>query len=224
MSSAKKFSQTLVRMGKGAIFAKSDFVDAYKLIPSHTSEWAFYGFKWLGTFFADTTIPFGLTAAPAKFDDFGETNTNIAATITETPKNLIHRQLDDVPTVAPMSTNFVESFSSTYKSVCKKLKVELAPPCPSHDKQLSVRFWEFDLTLRICLGSCLKTNGPKPFGSSQVFWTKILRAFSNSKSFTEKLTISLRLEFFSKVSDFSKTISYKHSKTTTKYSWTSQIN
>ena len=70
MSSAKKFSQTLVRMGKGANFAKSDLVDTYKLIPSHTSKWGFYGFKWLGKFFADTTIPFGSTAAPAKFDDF----------------------------------------------------------------------------------------------------------------------------------------------------------
>ena len=45
MSSAKKFSQTLVRMGKGVIFAKSDLVDAYKLIPSHALEWGFYGFK-----------------------------------------------------------------------------------------------------------------------------------------------------------------------------------
>ena len=134
MSSAKKFSQSLVRMGNGATFSKSDLVDAYKLIPSHASEGGFYGFKWLGNFFADTTIAFGSTAAPAKFDNFGETVTNIAATIAETPKNLIHRQLDNVPTVAPESTNFVESFSSTYKSVCKKLNIDLATPCPSHDK------------------------------------------------------------------------------------------
>ena len=97
MSSAKKFGQTLVRMGKDAKFAKSDVVDAYKLIPSHPSDWKFFGFKWLGKFFADTTSPFGSTAAPAGYDDFGETVTNIAATISETLKVLIHRQLDDVP-------------------------------------------------------------------------------------------------------------------------------
>ena len=73
MSSAKKFSQTLVRMGKGANFAKSDLVDAYKLIPSHTSEWGFYDFKWLGNFFADTTIPFRSTASPTKFVNTGAT-------------------------------------------------------------------------------------------------------------------------------------------------------
>ena len=134
MSSAKKFSQTLIRMGKDAKFAKSDIVDAYKIIPCHASEWRFFGFKWLGKFFADTSSPFGSTSAPAGFDDFGETVTNIAATISETPKSLIHRQLDDVPVVAPASSNIAESFSNTYKNVCKKLNVELAPPCPSFEK------------------------------------------------------------------------------------------
>ena len=134
MSSAKKFSQTLIRMGKDAKFAKSDIVDAYKIIPCHASEWRFFGFKWLGKFFADTSSPFGSTSAPAGFDDFGETVTNIAATISETPKSLIHRQLDDVPVVAPASSNIEESFSNTNKNVCKKLNVELAPPCPSFEK------------------------------------------------------------------------------------------
>ena len=134
MSSAKKFSQTLIRMGKNAKFAKSDLVDAYKLIPCHPSDWKFYGFKWLGKIFIDTTSPFGSTGAPAGFDDFGETVTNITATISKTPKVSIHRQLDDVPTVAPESSNVVETFSSNYKNVCKKLNVELAPPCPAFEK------------------------------------------------------------------------------------------
>ena len=50
MSTAKKFRQTLIRMGKNAKFAKSDLVDAYKLIPCHPSDWKFFGFKWLGKF------------------------------------------------------------------------------------------------------------------------------------------------------------------------------
>ena len=158
MSSAKKFSQTLVRMGKNAKFAKSDVVDAYKLIPSHASEWKYFGFKWLGKFFTDTSTPFGSTAAPAGYDDFGETVTNIAATISETPKNLIHRQLDDVPIVAPESSEIVENFSNVYKSVCKKLNVELAPSCPSFDKAfdastigtvLGIRFDSSDMSWKL---------------------------------------------------------------------------
>ena len=123
MSTAKKFSQTLIRMGKNAKFAKSDLVDAYKLILCHPSDWKFFGFKWLRKFFVDTTSTFGLTGAPAGFDDFGETVTNITATISKTPKIAIHQQLDDVPTVAPKFSNTVETFSSNYKKICKKLNV-----------------------------------------------------------------------------------------------------
>ena len=47
---------------------------------------------------------------------------------------MIHRQLDDVPTVAPESSNAVKIFSSNYKKICKILNVELAPPCPSFEK------------------------------------------------------------------------------------------
>ena len=107
MSTAKKFSQLLIRMGKNAKFAKSDLVDAYKLIPCHPSDWKFFGFKWLGKFFVDTTSSFGSTGAPAGFDDFGETVINITATISETPKIAIYQQLDDVLTVAPKFSNTV---------------------------------------------------------------------------------------------------------------------
>ena len=119
MSTAKKFSQTLIRMGKNAKFAKLDLVDAFKLILCHPSDWKFFGFKWLGKYFVDTTSPFGSMGAPAGFDDFGETVTNIAATISETPKVAIHRQLDDVPTAVPEFSNTVETFSSNYKKFAK---------------------------------------------------------------------------------------------------------
>ena len=80
MSSAKKFSQTLLKLGRNANFAKSDLVDAYKLIPINPCDWKYYGFKWLGKFFVDTTTPFGSNTAPANFDDIGETVTNIVQT------------------------------------------------------------------------------------------------------------------------------------------------
>jgi hypothetical protein len=134
MSSAKKFSQTLLHMGKNAKFAKSDLVDAYKLVPIHPSNWKYYGFKWLGKFFIDTTTPFGSNTAPANFDDVGETITNIVQTICNTPKQLIHRQLDDVPIVAPENSNLAGIFSKTYKKVCKVLNIEIAPECKFKEK------------------------------------------------------------------------------------------
>jgi len=115
MCSAKKFGQTLLHIGKNAKFAKSDLVDAYKLIPIHPSNWKFYGFKWLGKFFVDTTTLFGSNTAPANFDDLGETLANIVQTICKNPKKLIHRQLDDIPVVAPENSKFAGHFSDTYK-------------------------------------------------------------------------------------------------------------
>jgi len=44
MSSAKKFSQALLKAGKDATFAKQDLVDAYKIIPCNPDNWKFYFF------------------------------------------------------------------------------------------------------------------------------------------------------------------------------------
>ena len=138
MSSAKKFGQTLIRLGRYSKFAKSDLVDAYKLIPIHPSNWKYYGFKWLGKFFVDTTTPFGSNTAPANFDDVGETLANVVQTICKTPKILIHRQLDDVPVIAPASSNLASEFSNTYKKVCKSLNIEMAEPCKNNEKAFEV--------------------------------------------------------------------------------------
>ena len=136
MSSAKKFSQTLLQLGRNAVFAKSDLVDAYKLIPIHPSNWKYYRFKWLGKFFIDTTTPFGSNTAPANFDDVGETLANIVKTICKTPKQLIHRQLDDIPVIAPEFSKLAGNFSDTYKKVCKSLNIEMAPQCVNKEKHL----------------------------------------------------------------------------------------
>ena len=51
MSSPKIFAEELVKAGKGALFSKSDIVDAYKLIPNAVQQWRLFGFKWLGKYF-----------------------------------------------------------------------------------------------------------------------------------------------------------------------------
>ena len=134
MSSAKKFSQSLLLSGKDSTFAKSDLVDAYKIIPSNKQDWKYHGFKWLGRFFADTTNPFGSKSAPANFDEFGETITNITKTLSDTPNRLIHRQLDDIPIVSPDSSDFATNFTKTLKEVCKMLNVDLAKDCKKFEK------------------------------------------------------------------------------------------
>jgi hypothetical protein len=47
MSSPKFFAEPLVAAGKGALFAKEDMQDAYKLIPNTIVQWNLYSLKWL---------------------------------------------------------------------------------------------------------------------------------------------------------------------------------
>jgi hypothetical protein len=134
MSSAKKFSQSLLKAGKDATFAKQDLVDAYKIIPCNQNEWKFFGFKWLDKFFIDISTPFGSKSAPANFDSLGETILNITKTETKTNKKWIHRQLDDTPIVSPKNSGITEKFTEKYREICKDLNVDLAPYCPDHEK------------------------------------------------------------------------------------------
>jgi hypothetical protein len=134
MSSPKLFANSLVKAGQGAVFAKSDIQDAYKLIPNPVPEWRLYGFKWLGQFFFDTTLVFGSKCAPANFDCLAETLVNIVCTEENLNKGMVHRQLDDVPVVSARETKFAERFSAKYEEVCKNCQVPLAETCPEHEK------------------------------------------------------------------------------------------
>ena len=134
MSSAKNFGQTLLMAGVDAKFAKTDIQDAYKLLPCAKEERRFFGFEWLNKTFMDISTPFGSKAAPANFDDLGETLVNIAKTKSNTEDKWVHRQLDDVPVVSPKNSNISENFTKCYKELCKEFNVPLAENCVNFEK------------------------------------------------------------------------------------------
>jgi hypothetical protein len=53
MSSARLFGYSVQDCGPGARMWKFDMVDAYKTIPTPTSELRLQGFSWLGKFFVE---------------------------------------------------------------------------------------------------------------------------------------------------------------------------
>jgi hypothetical protein len=59
MSSPRLFAEELLKAGKGALFSKSDIVDAYKLIPNAVEQYRLFGFRWLNRYFYDKTKVFG---------------------------------------------------------------------------------------------------------------------------------------------------------------------
>ena len=50
-SSAKLLGESLTKMGKGAIFSKSEICDAYKAIANAKAQHNLYGMKWLEKIF-----------------------------------------------------------------------------------------------------------------------------------------------------------------------------
>ena len=134
MSSAKLFGYAVKKAGKGAIMYKYDICDTYKLIPTAPSTWHHFGFNWLGKYFFDMTCVFGSKAAPENFDNIAETITNIARISSNSPKNSIHRTLDDVPIIAPKNSQIAEKFASKYKNICHSINVPLAENCPKFEK------------------------------------------------------------------------------------------
>jgi hypothetical protein len=110
MTSPYEIGCAIVKAGKGSLIAKYDIVDAFKLIPAGTDEWKFFGFQWLGKYFADITTPFGSKTAPASFDSLAETIVSVVKTMANTPENCVFRQLDDILIVAPRDSNIAELF------------------------------------------------------------------------------------------------------------------
>jgi len=134
MSSPRLFAEELLKAGKGALFSKSDIVDAYKLIPNAVEQYRLFGFRWLNRYFYDKTKVFGSKEAPASFDSLPETIVNIICTLYKIPKSNIQRQLDDVPMVSGKDSGLTEKFSSAYQKICNSLNIPLASDCPKHEK------------------------------------------------------------------------------------------
>ncbi len=68
------------------------------------------------------------------FDIVGATIKELALTKCEIPAKLVHRQLDDVPLVAPGKTKWCQEFSEEYSKLCGEINMELAPNCKNNDK------------------------------------------------------------------------------------------
>ncbi len=81
---------------------------------------------------------FGASSSVQNFDILANTIKTLAAVGCNIPKKLIHRQLDDTPIVAPAGSGWCEVYES-YKSICEKINIELAPDCPNRDKSYDPR-------------------------------------------------------------------------------------
>ena len=138
MSSASLFANALRKAGRWALMAKYDICDAYKQVALVAAQWAAFGFKWLGKYFYDITTVFGSKSAPANFALIPDTVVNVVCSLTNVPKGIVHRQLDDVPVVSPASTSFAQTFAAKYVEVCEMVGLQMAEDCPLREKSFGV--------------------------------------------------------------------------------------
>jgi hypothetical protein len=158
MTSAKAFGYSICEAGEGAIMSKFDIVAAYKQMPAKLEDYRLQGFRWLNRFFIETKQIFGAITSVANFDQLGRTILDLTLSKCKIPRKLVHRQLDDVPVVAPAGSGMCEEFSKVYREICETINIPLAPDCPNRDKAftnetsgkvLGIEFNTVDLTWRL---------------------------------------------------------------------------
>jgi hypothetical protein len=114
--------------------SKFDLVAAYKQVPCRVEDLRLQGFQWLGKYICETRQIFGASTSVCNFDMLGETVKTIVQAESGIPHNLVMRQVNDVPIVAPKNSGWCEEYSEKYKNTCQELNIELAPNCPAAEK------------------------------------------------------------------------------------------
>ena len=82
------------KTGKSCLMSKVDIKHAFRLLPVRAEDWHLLGYSWLGCYFVDTRLPFGLRSSPAIFNRFADLTCWIMQKILDT-KKLIHYADDD---------------------------------------------------------------------------------------------------------------------------------
>jgi hypothetical protein len=120
---------------------KFDYEDAYKNVPAQPKDLRLQGFCWLGAYFIELKQMFGSAASVQNFDVLGNTIKSCCLANCDIPSKLVHRQLDDVPVVAPQNSTWGEQFETEYRKLCEKIGMVLAPDCKKFEKAFSNSFY-----------------------------------------------------------------------------------
>ena len=110
-------------LGKGALMAKLDLKDAYRVVPVHPQDRPLLGMQWAEGIFIDASLPFGLRSAPKIF-----------SAVADGLMWMVHNQgfvhslhyLDDFLLLGPPQSSQCESALLFTVQLCHKLGVQVA--------------------------------------------------------------------------------------------------
>ena len=115
----------VMELGRGALIAKFDIQNAYRIVPIHPDDRHLLGMQWRDQFYVDMTLPFGLRSAPYIF-------TSIADLVEWSLKQnhgvgFIEHYLDDFHTLGPPNSGICQQNLDTCVQLCKEWGIPLHP-------------------------------------------------------------------------------------------------
>jgi hypothetical protein len=115
----------VMELGRGALIAKFDIQNAYRIVPIHPDDRHLLGMQWRDQFYVDMTLPFGLRSAPYIF-------TSIADLVEWSLKQnhgvgSLEHYLDDFHTLGPPNSVICQQNLDTCVQLCKEWGIPLHP-------------------------------------------------------------------------------------------------
>ena len=108
----------LRQLGQGALLAKIDLQNAYRMVPVHPLDQHLTGIKWNNTTYRDTALPFGLRSAPKIFTEVADA---LAwAMLTNRAANFLH-YLDDFLFMGPAGNSSTKCSLQIALETCKQV-------------------------------------------------------------------------------------------------------
>ena len=112
-------------LGRGALMAKLDIKSAFRICPVRKDDWHYLGFSFMGLFFVDLCLPFGLRSSVERFTQLSDT----LLWIMKNNRKIVNctNYLDDFFLAGPPSSTQCREEMQKTISLFRNLGVPLAP-------------------------------------------------------------------------------------------------
>ena len=111
-------------LGQGALLAKMDVKQAYKMVPVHPQDRPLLGMKWADKVFVDKTLPFGLRSAPLIFSALADA---LAWSMRQKGVTFVEHYIDDFVTVGRQGSSECQNNIETMLRLCEATGTPIDP-------------------------------------------------------------------------------------------------
>ena len=111
----------ILSLGRGALVAKADLKDAFRIIPIHPVDYRLLGFKWQNKYYYDKCLPMGCSLSCSIFESFSSSLEWILVNKLSVPH--ISHILDDFIFFGPASSPICSRSLDTFFLLCQSLSI-----------------------------------------------------------------------------------------------------